>query len=106
MWIFDADNNTLGGGLFSHEICFFKSSTAFPVCADLRLYTRLCFVGGGCQNWAGNTGNWIGSYWAGNDSGMYLDANDAVQQGFGPYFRQDNAQTTVPQAAYLCFPNS
>jgi hypothetical protein len=105
MWMFDSDNNQLGTGLFSHEICFFKSSTAFPICADLRQYARLCFFGGGCQNWAGDTGNWIGSYWAGQDTGMFLEASGAVEQGFSPYFRQDNAQLTVPRATYLCFPN-
>jgi hypothetical protein len=108
MWIFDADNNAIGTGLFSHEICFFKSSTAFPICADLRQYRRLCTVFGStvsCQNWAADNGNWIGSYWAGQTSGMYLDVNGAVQQGFGAYFRQDNAQLTIPRATYLCFPN-
>lgn len=105
MWIFDNTGNVRGTGLFGHEICFFKSSTAFPVCTDLRQYTRTCFLGGGCQTWANDSGNWIGSYWAGQDTGMYLDVNGAVQEGFGPYFRQDNAQLTVPRAVYLCFPN-
>ncbi len=105
MWIFDNTGNTLGTGLFGHEICFFKSSTAFPVCTDLRQYARQCLVGGTCQNWASDSGNWIGSYWAGVDAGMYLDVNGGAEEGFGPFFRQYNAQLTVPHAVYLCFPN-
>ena len=65
MWIFDNTGNTVGSWPLNHEIGFYKSSTAFPVCTDLRHYTRQCFFFGStfsCQNWAADTGGWIGSY--------------------------------------------
>lgn len=108
MWIFDNTGNTVGTWPLNHEICFYKSSTAFPVCTDLRQYTRQCFLFGRtitCQNWATDTGNWIGSYWAGSDWGMYLDQNGGAVEGFDPYHRNDNTQLTMPTATYLCFPN-
>jgi len=107
MWIYDADNHRLGTGLFSHQICFIRQATPeFPVCADLRQYNRLCFSGGGCQHWAGDTGNWIGSYWAGRDDGFWLDANGGARGGFVHDAFLDNAWTeteTVARAAYICF---
>jgi hypothetical protein len=50
-------------------------------------------------------GNWIGSFWAGSDSGMFLDAGGGAVQGFTPYYKQNDAQITAGSAVYLCFPN-
>lgn len=110
MWIFDADNHVKGTGLFDgHEICFIRQdSPPFPVCADLRQYVRTCFVGGGCQDWASDSGNWIGSYWAGKDSGYWLDSGGGARGIFDPYELLDNAwmrTDTVARAAYVCFDN-
>ena len=108
MWIFDNTGNAVGTWPLNHEICFYKSSTGFPICTDLRQYTRQCFFFGGsitCQNWANDTSDWIGSYWAGRDTGMYLDQYGGAVEGFDPYFRNDNTQLTMPTAVYLCFPN-
>jgi hypothetical protein len=105
MWIFDSENHMLGTGLFSHEICFIKTSSDPPVCADLRNYARVCFPGGGCQHWAGDTGNWIGSYWAGVDDGYFSDILGAAQGGFNPFQSLDNAETQLSSANHLCFNN-
>lgn len=107
MWIFDSNDNSVGTPPMNHEICFYKSSAAFPVCTDLRQYARMCFApGGGCQNWATDNGNWIGSFYSGVDQGMFLDVNGAVQEGFGAYYMQNDAQGQVGRATYLCFPNN
>jgi hypothetical protein len=110
MWIFDSNNNSKGLPPFNHEICFYKISTAFPVCTDLRQYARQCIISfpkGSCSNWATDNGNWIGSFYSGKDSGMFLQSDGAVTEGFASYFRQDNAQNTlVSRSTYLCFPNN
>jgi hypothetical protein len=108
MWIFDSNNSQIGAPPFNHEICFYKSSSAPPVCTDLRQYVRQCFVFRGhvsCQDWANSngTGNWIGSFWSGHDTGMFLDLNGADDEGFGTDFQQNNAQQTIATAVYLCF---
>jgi hypothetical protein len=109
MWIFDNTNNTVGTLPFNHEICFYKSSAAFPVCTDLRQYVRQCVEFRGhltCGDWANDNGNFIGSFWAGTDQGMFLDARGAVDEGFAPNFRENNAQPNLASAVYLCFPNN